>query len=53
MTVTALKNLKTSVVQKATAPKTGVEFCQGAVMSSVATSYDVKQRCQKIEYRIM
>ena len=35
------------VVQKATAPKTGVAFCQGsigAIRSSVATSYDVWRR---------
>ena len=36
------------VVQKATAPKTGVEFRQGsigAIRSSLATSYDVWRRC--------
>ena len=35
------------VVQKAAAPKTGVEFCQGsigAIRSSLATSYDVWRR---------
>ena len=46
------------VVQKATAPKTGVEFCQasiGAIRTSLATSYDVWRRrsasqlyCRKI-----
>ena len=35
------------VVQKAAAPKNGVEFCQGfigAIRSSLATSYDVWRR---------
>ena len=35
------------VVQKAAAPKTGVEFCQGSIgtiRSSLATSYDVQRR---------
>ena len=37
-----------SVVQKATAPKSGVEFRQGsigAIRSSLATSYDASRRC--------
>ena len=36
------------VVQKAAAPKTGVEFCQGSIgtiRSSLAMSYDVWRRC--------
>ena len=36
------------VVQKATAPKSGVEFCQGsigAIRSSVAMPYEVWKRC--------
>ena len=36
------------VVQKAAAPKTGVEFCQGSIgtiRSSLATLYDVWRRC--------
>ena len=42
----ALK-LSIFVVQKAAAPKTGVEFCQGSngtIRSSLATSYDVSRR---------
>ena len=41
------------VVEKATAPKTGVEFRQGsigAIGSSLATSYDAVGRCSEICY---
>ena len=43
----ALK-LSIFVVQKAAAPKNGVEFCQGSngnIRSSLATPYDVSRRC--------
>ena len=49
------QDLKSSifVVQKATAPKSGVEFCQGSIGTirvSLATSYDVWRRRARQNY---